>query len=230
MVHGDLTAEQIADRESVWAELAVKCPKFTRAHDPTDNWHAIREIILGGSLTWQGANERFKPFPGARVMDIGASVGIFSAYCALEGAMVFAYEPDAFPFMIMEQMLFDTGLRDKVLPIVWAVADGYGAYKFRTSFKDQFLREAACIPFEDAIEEMEWDCVKMDVEGAEYDIVLGTSLEALKKIKFMFVEFHPWVKQGKYNRTIERLESVFFLEGLPSKTFDILECAWLTRR
>ena len=97
-------------------------------HDPTNNWYAIREIVLGHSLAWAGANKRFQPFPGAKVMDIGSNVGIYTAYCALHGAQVTAYEPDPSTFAIMAQMASNADLRvDLVNKGVWTEA-GKGAF------------------------------------------------------------------------------------------------------
>ena len=83
-----MTPEQAANKARVWERMAAEHPEFTRGCDPTDNFHTVEEIILGGSLTWKRANELFQPFPGARVMDIGANVGIYTAYCALNCAYV----------------------------------------------------------------------------------------------------------------------------------------------
>ena len=58
-----------------------------------------------------------------------------------------------------------------------------------------------------------WDCVKMDVEGSEFDIFLNASPESLCRIKFMFVEMHPWVDQDLYDAAMHRIENFFYVDG-----------------
>ena len=57
------TPEQVEDHRSVWEQMRAKYPEFTRAHDSLDNYHGVREIVLGGSTSWGGAHKRFQPFP-----------------------------------------------------------------------------------------------------------------------------------------------------------------------
>src|SRR5580692_2240526 len=57
-----MTPEQIADKASVWKAVAENQPDFTHDHDAADNYHAVREIVLGGSLTWARAHSYFLPW------------------------------------------------------------------------------------------------------------------------------------------------------------------------
>ena len=99
-----MNLEQELDCQSVWRDMAVQHPEFTRAYDPTNNWHAVRELVLGGSLAWKGFHTRFQPTPATKVMDLGANVGIYTAYCGIHGAQVTAYEPDPATFNILHTM------------------------------------------------------------------------------------------------------------------------------
>jgi len=227
------TQEQIADCQSVWDQIQARYPKFTRRHDPTDNYHGVREIVLGGSVSWAGAHERFKPFPGAKVLDLGANVGIYTAFCALHGAHVAAYEPDSETFYILSNMVKDTGLENAALNNA-AVLTYAGRTLFRgfgsetcgrlerngeafgpgqTTSEGGYSAVVDCVSFDDAIGNTDWDCVKIDVEGAEYGMLLYASGKALRRIKFVYMELHPWVTQGLYEKTIDRLGEFFELEG-----------------
>lgn len=47
------------------------------------------------------------------------------------------------------------------------------------------------------------DCLKMDVEGAEYDIVRGTRLETLRQLRHVVLEYHP-VPERELAELVER--------------------------
>lgn len=217
--------------------MAVTHPEFTHVHDIADNYHAVREIILGGSVTWAGANARFQPFSGANVLDLGANTGIYSAYCALRGARVVAYEPFREAFELLTEMNHRAGLNIKAinaavwtfnlpnLPYLGTVSSLDGACKTYNGsiplegvrFVEEDYRNAQeiqCESFDRVLaHSSNWDMVKMDIEGAEFDVLLMASEVFLNRIKFLYVEFHPWANEEIYKRTIQRLEYVFDFEG-----------------
>jgi FkbM family methyltransferase len=230
--------------------MSAEHPEFTRACDPTDNFHTVEEIILGGSLTWKRANELFQPFPGARVMDLGANVGIYTAYCAGKGAYVSAYEPYPAAWAIMCNMLRDTGLRE-VRAYNWAIWThaGHCAHSGNTvpretctwyngavpqqglnptEFKDK--GHVNCVSLATAIGEKDWDCVKMDIEGAEFEVLLAAPEETLRRIKFLHVEFHPWAPQKLYEDAVKYLESVFNFEGYWSNALGRWEVGYCLKK
>jgi FkbM family methyltransferase len=227
-----LTEEQIADRDSVWARIATECPSFTRDHDIAGNYHAVREIVLGGSVPWAAFHKKFRPFAGARVMDIGANLGIFSAYCAVAGADVVAYEPHPNVFPLLDAMIGRTGLGRKINAInqgIWekeAVmsflafsSPGDDCMRYNGSLKSDGMywlvkdweraTHVPCVMLDEAIGLSEWDCIKMDIEGAECEVLLAASDHALAKVKLMFVEFHPWVSSKMFWETLERVARIY---------------------
>jgi FkbM family methyltransferase len=246
-----MTPEQIADREYVWKRMAEEHPEFTHEHDWSDNYHAIREIVLSGSVTWAAANGYFKPWKGKKVMDVGANAGIFATYCGLHDADVVAYEPFPKVFAAFSQMLERTGLTDRVKAIPAAVwtETGEVPYLGHTTpnedvrcfnggvptsgvkwTPDDFQRAemVKCISFDEAVGDIIWDCVKMDIEGGEFEVLMAASPEKLQQIKFMYVEFHDWAGEFIYNETIKKLEQIFRCkyyraEGATGR----YECAWL---
>jgi len=249
-----VTPEQIADRESVWQRVAVECPEFTRAHDWSDNYHAVREIVLSGSLTWRMANGYFHPWKGKRVMDIGANAGVYTAFCAVHGATVIAYEPFPKVFSQLSQMIVATGLGNLVAPLnaaVWTYTGEIPYIGHTTSNEDvrcfnggvptngiKWTRDdyresecVKCVSFDDAIGDVDWDCVKMDIEGAEFEVLLTASIDALKRVKFMYLELHDWVSRPLYDETLKKLESVFKCEYFRCEpTRERFEAAYLFRK
>lgn len=248
-----MTPEEKADCESVWARVSAEHPEFTRAHDITGNYHAVREIVLGGSLAWLGAHKRFQPRPGMRVMDVGANAGIFSAYCAVNGADVIAYEPDSKIFRIFSKMVSDSGLHQKILsvpiaiwtsggnvPFVGHSSDIGGCIQYNGAIPNSSLpwpsekftagSPTICVSFDEAVGNYQWDCVKVDIEGAEFDVLLSVSKEALNRIKFMFVELHPWASDSLYEKLMERMEECFSVEGVAPSSSGRWQALYLSRR
>jgi FkbM family methyltransferase len=231
-----MTPEQIADRESVWSEVKKKCPEFTEACDIVGNYHAVREIVLGGSPSWAVTNAQFTPGPGKLVMDVGANAGIYTAYCAVKGAYVHAYEPHREIFRYLCDMLRDAELQNRVTPLnyaIWKFTGGLPYLGHKTVNEDvtcfnggvqsdgvnwttddtDRAKWTPCASFDDAIGKDKWDMVKMDIEGAEAEVLLSVSAEALRRIRFMFVEFHPWITSEMYERMIQRMRDVFIFTG-----------------
>ena len=71
----------------------------------------------------------------------------------------------------------------------------------------------------------------MDVEGAEFEILLATPEEALQKIKFMYVEFHDWASQELHDATMEKLRSIFNVQTFRGRDdMPKYECAYTFKR
>jgi FkbM family methyltransferase len=228
-----VTPEQLLDKENVWKHVSLLFPKFTKAHDVLENYHTVREIVLSGSEGWFGANKRFKPFPDAKVMDVGANVGIYSAFCALEGARVTSYEPYQEAYDLLISMIENTNLTDYIIPIssaIWTYTGKRHYIGARSSLDGIFdmvnggvdnksskfvpgdfltAKEVSCISFNDAIGDTTWDCVKMDIEGAEFEVLIDTPKDALQKIKFMYLELHPWASQELYDGLVDKVIASF---------------------
>lgn len=249
-----LTREQQEDRDSVWRAMKERHPEFTEWMDPLNNYHAVREIVLGGSVTWAGVHERFKPGPTSRVMDIGANAGIFTAFCAANDARVYAYEPFLRPYAILRGMIDAVDLNHHVLPLNAAVWTHTGKVQYFgnvstldnvcpafnggvkssginwTPDDERKSAEVDCVSLADAIGGVYWDCVKIDVEGAEFEMILACPEEALRQIRFMYIEFHPWASAELYHKTIEKLQAVYKFEGSVMRTDGRWEAAYLTAR
>jgi FkbM family methyltransferase len=227
-----MTPEEQSDCESVWARVSVEHPEFTRAHDIANDYHAVREIVLGGSLSWSGANERFKPFAGARIMDVGANAGIYSAFCAANRANVTAYEPDHAVFALLSKVAEGTEKFKAVNKAIWKHSGSisflshastvYGFERHNGGLEEigftrnerMVTEHVDCISFDEAIGDNEWDCVKVDIEGAEFETLLSASASALSRIKFMFVELHPWASDILYKEMLNKIAGCFNVEQI----------------
>lgn len=213
-------AKLCADR--VWPMVEKQHPLFTHAHDSFNDPWAVEVLVLGESIGFQS-------FPGAQVMDVGANVGVWTALCAVEGAEVTAYEADPVTYAVLTEMLARTNLQ--VMAINKAIWTHNGECPFRGYEKGNdvrlrngnVLREIAawmvrvpCLTFEEALGDKVWDCIKVDIEGAEFEILASTPLDVLRDhIRYMALEIHhEWTpERAKYDSFIRRLGEVFDITG-----------------
>lgn len=141
--------------------------------------------------------------PGSIVVDIGANIGIFSLYAAGRGAAkVFAYEPNSESFRCLLKNIDANNLEAVVTPTQLAVTSRDGAtVRFPTSASmyNAIITDDNCSDFE-LVETVTLariigqtptvDVLKLDCEGAEYDILLNASGEALSRVASIRMEYH----------------------------------------
>lgn len=162
-------------------------------------------------------------------VDIGANIGAFALYACLPwpDARVVCLEPAPGAFAHLVANLEANGCAARVDAVAAAVTGDAAASSVSlferpsdsctsTTIKafahdaarppGRWLRVAAvCLDhllpgFEGGV-----DCLKMDVEGAEYDIVQGTRLDTLRRLRHVVVEYHPVPERG-VGELVERFE------------------------
>lgn len=244
----------MGDREDVLDEIVRCVPEFELVEGLFQNHHALREIMLGGSPPWKGFHERFNKYEGTNVLDIGANEGVFAVYAALRGAYTLAYEPswriwDGLMDMMfrlipigkkLNPMPFAIWSKSVNLPFLSHFTQDPDALRSNGSLESEGIRwthherESAprvnCVTLAHAIGDDEWDAVKMDIEGAEAEVILSTDHETFQKIKFMFIEFHPWVSDETYGKMLERLRMSFRIETAWTADTGRMESAYLWRK
>ncbi|MBU1151396.1 FkbM family methyltransferase [Patescibacteria group bacterium] len=139
------------------------------------------------------------------VVDIGAHIGLFSIYakCLNTKIALFSYEPDVRNFGLMKEALRANKFldRDSVLKNV-AVGAENGRRKFylsEDSHNHSFLGEGKEVMV-DVIDMVKilardlqgkkCDLLKMDCEGAEFEILRSMNREQFDKISNIYVEYH----------------------------------------
>lgn len=216
-----MTDLELKDRASVWERIRIEEPTFLEAYDPTNNYHTVREIVLGGSTTWGYCNDHYKAKPGDLVMDIGANVGIYSAWCASRGASVVAYECDpkvlGHLYKTADEAMFTVmpmAVRSKPELLryyshvgrIGDVAFYNGAVEGMVPWakaEEDDAVEVVATAFSMALGAQGWDMVKIDIEGGEADLLLNTPESYLRQIKRAYVELHPWVSEKDYKAILE---------------------------
>jgi FkbM family methyltransferase len=146
--------------------------------------------------------------PGGIVIDIGANIGLFSIYAALNGAKkVYSFEPNHQAFLTLCKSIEANGLEDVIKPFNLAVSSKdndtlliprisspYNSTKELSEVMDQRdFEEVKTISLtsilaNNNIENV--DLLKMDCEGAEYDILYNLSSDHFSNIRSIRLEHH----------------------------------------
>ncbi len=164
------------------------------------------------------------------IIDIGAHVGIFSLLIAKNsGAIVLAYEPDIENFKILEKNINENKKFVDVRPFnlsisnrkgnvkVFKSSNNTGGHSIYQTYVDQKYFVSKSITLNQIIKENKIesiDLLKIDCEGAEYEILTKTSKTTLKKIKKIILETHEFIENRKnfynYKNIITSLEEAGF--------------------
>ncbi len=141
------------------------------------------------------------------VIDAGANIGVFSIYASLKNVdKIYAIEP--FPETMLRlkinidrnnlgsivqtielALAGDTGTRNMVLRGV-----GYSQSAALLSIDNPTGTQVKVSTLADFLTQIdcgEVDMLKLDIEGAEYEVFQSSSVETLRKIKSIFIEYHP---------------------------------------
>lgn len=155
--------------------------------------------------------------PGSVVVDLGANLGIFALYAARQGAaLVYAYEPGEEAYATLLDNVAANGLAGRVLPRRAAVVGEPGApvrFPTRSSMYNRVLADG------EAAEGWAWvetaglaaigaeagrvDLLKVDVEGAEYELLLGAGEDFYSRVKRVRLEYHAG-RVGELDRHLAR--------------------------
>lgn len=141
--------------------------------------------------------------PGSRVVDVGANIGMFALYAAKCGAAsVLAFEPSAESFACLERNVRENGLERTITIHRRAVAGkDRRSVRFprRSDVMNTMLQEGdlgdadevATTTLDAIVKSVgEVDFVKLDCEGAEYEILFGAEPETLRAIAILRMEYH----------------------------------------
>lgn len=186
----------------------------------------IDEIFLNG--IYDKALTRLHP--GDTVLDIGAQSGIFAMAAAARGATVLCVEPLEDNVRVLSKNAQLNRLQDRVSVLNFAVAglpgqrdlyvmatDTGGATIF-PAIHPAWAQEVRvsrttvqCVTLNDIFARHNvraYDCVKMDCEGAEFEILEQVPREDLSRIRMLIMEYHPL--NGDIRQLRHRLESFGF--------------------
>ncbi len=146
------------------------------------------------------------------VLDIGAHIGLFATIAAKltgSGGKVYAFEPAAETNELLKKTIAINGLQNVILPYKAAMGAATGKTTFYISAikgdnsnslvsykadRDLYAVEVDVFSIDNFVEQSKLpkvDFIKIDVEGAEYDALLGAS-GTLKKFRpVCIIAIHP---------------------------------------
>lgn len=142
----------------------------------------------------------FEIVAGERVIDCGANVGAFAVLAASAGAEVTAYEPHPSTFEALERNTAGLSVRCVRAALVAEVASG-GTIAFAAGpGADTHHRvggtgptiEVPAVTLATAIGDG-CDLLKLDCEGAEFELLTATSPESLRRARRIACEVHGWI-------------------------------------
>lgn len=141
--------------------------------------------------------------PDPIIIDCGANVGIsiLRFKSLFPKAKINAFEPDKNIFKCLEANLKANNVTDVILiqKAVWTNNDGVdfgseGADGGSIFFSEN-INKVPTIRLKDFLSSFDQiDFLKIDIEGAETDVLIDCK-EELKKVKYLFVEYHSFVDQ-----------------------------------
>lgn len=219
----------------------VHCPNADGARFPVyeifgDDAYEVDRLVAGVD-------------PDATVLDVGGQIGGFSLAVAraLPQGRVQVYEASPTSAAYIRRNMSANGLDDRVTVHAIALAAEEGEFTLvdtGTASGHNGMTSAAWLMEQGATEVTvpartldqafadaggSVQIVKMDVEGAEYDIILGSSPESWASVRKVVMEYHPVA-----GRSLAELVDFFATAGLSVARDDTGERAglgilWLTR-
>ncbi|MEL6865501.1 MAG: FkbM family methyltransferase [Bacteroidota bacterium] len=159
------------------------------------------------------------------IVDVGGHYGYFSLFAAMntaEGSAIYAIEPSAKNAAVFNQNVATCGFQNiHLLQKGLAAKPGEGQLLGKHSFNYHIHHRATkaghsieLISLAQVMERFQLDHIdflKLDCEGAEYEIILHAPDELLGRIRILSMEFHDMRHQGfRPIQLVARLEAVGF--------------------
>jgi FkbM family methyltransferase len=172
----------------------------------------FREIFLAEQYTGEGF---YQPRPGDTVIDLGANIGTFALFLQhrARGIQVHCFEPGADTRQRLERnvranrlepwvRIYPVGVSDAAKRLVLQghrFAGSRSTVPGAPGALDVDREEITCVPLEQAVRMTgadRVDLLKIDVEGAEADILAARDPSLWARIRRVALEFHGSIRPG----------------------------------
>lgn len=182
------------------------------------------------------------------IIDVGTNIGTYTIYAAstAKGTKVYSFEPMPNTFSVLKENIALNHLEKNIKPFNLAIASKKGKRKlyliaaspFNSMYSEKKGKdyvEVNCITLKDAFDKNKiksCDILKMDCEGAEYEIFYSASKETLERIKEIRMEYHNVrTKKGYEIDSLSKyLEQAGFKKTFLRKDSDYSGIAWFKRK
>lgn len=183
-----------------------------------------KEGLVTGTIAVVYLRREYGDVSGKQIIvDLGANVGVFSLYAAAQcpQARLYCYEPSPKNISLLKSNVEQNGLADRVTICEKAIAsrrerrrfiapesplsrldEGKGQEECESAF------EVECITLADIFDEhslSEIDFLKMNCEGAEYEILESASDDVLSRIREIRLEYHEIDNKKQNGAALARL-------------------------
>ncbi|MGH8961043.1 MAG: FkbM family methyltransferase [Jatrophihabitantaceae bacterium] len=177
-----------------------------------------------------------------RVVDVGGHVGTFSVRLTQlhQRATVQAFEPSATTATFLRRNVAQNGVAERVTVREAALAATSGYAVFDDNGAGSGLNGLAAaghstgtatkvetVAFDEVVADAPVDVVKIDCEGGEFDLVLGSSPQSWASVQRVVIEWHPVT-----GHAWPELRDYFAKVGLQVQDEDAFGqhgCVWLSR-
>jgi len=184
----------------------------------TSDRNVVNDVLLQNFYTPKG----FEIKSGDMVIDIGAHIGTFSLFAARFAKRIYAFEPLVSNFNILKENIKINGFHN-IEAYNFAVADKSGTRDLfvvqgnmaanSLYLETEFKTKVETISLDDIVKRnniFQIDYLKLDCEGAEYDILMKCSPDVLVKIQKIGMECHDIDKNRNLGSIKEFLEKKGF--------------------
>ncbi len=202
------------------------------ARGPNDVW-ALKETFLDGFYERFG----FRIEAGWNILDIGGGIGDFAIFAATAapGTRVAAYEPTRESLALMQENLALNGLAQVLTyhEAVWSQAGELaiaaspvepGRNRSKRPEDEGNQVTVRSVPLAEAIARLGPDgcqLLKVDCEGAEFDIFLETQSTVLDRVERIVMEYHDGVADQDHPALVAHFRACgFVVETFPNYVHD----------
>ncbi len=180
------------------------------------------------------------------VIDIGGHLGFFSLYASLLNPKVpiYAFEPHIGNFEILKTNLRNNGVKNVTAKQV-AVGKVVGQAQLLLSKEDLNHSTTMAIEPTGEIQPVQMttlerifdknkivtcDLIKLDCEGAEFEILYNASQQIFDKTAALFIEYHDWIQEQNGKKLKDHLINAGYkVQQFPNSKMKELGFLWCTR-
>jgi FkbM family methyltransferase len=200
---------------------------------------------LAGTLTVVFIRREYGDVRAYRtIVDIGANMGSFAVYAALNSpeSRIYCYEPEEGNFQVLKQNIQINGLEQRVFLFEYAVGahEGHRDIVLREAAEHSFYAEGTagrtqtvrCTTLPKIFEFQDLDQIdllKVNCEGAEYEIFEGCEPDHYGRILNITMEYHNMSTERNGRRLTELLRSKGYRIRRFSKYRGVSGFIWATR-